>query len=328
MRLSLIVPTRGRAAVLPTLLDSLVRQSVQDFEVIVVDQNEDDRLVEMLRPERWPFPLRHLRTPDAFGASRARNAGLRHAAGDIVLFPDDDCWYPPWFLERALGLFHEHGGTAVAGRAADTDGRSINGRYDAMPGWIGRHNIWTTQIEWVVLFRREALVAVGGYDESIGVGAGTPWGAGEGQELMLRMLAAGYSAYYTPDLYGHHPELTVLTPDAELTRKGRAYARGMGYVLRRHRFSPGDGAYWIARPAIGAMLNLLRGRLRRGAYLWNVAAGRYEGWTGGAPSSSSASSSAMRRLRAQRLVKVWSVPAITCKRTWGKAASIWSRGPR
>ena len=36
----------------------------------------------------------------ARGLSRARNAGLRMIAGDIVSFPDDDCWYPPDLLQR------------------------------------------------------------------------------------------------------------------------------------------------------------------------------------------------------------------------------------
>lgn len=278
MKLSLIVPTLGRTACFPPLLDSLAQQTFRDFEVIVVDQNQDDRLVDTLRPERWPFPLNHLRTPGAFGASRARNAGLKAAAGDIVLFPDDDCWYPPWFLEKAVQLFRDHDCAALAGRAADVHGRSINGRYDAAPGWIGRHNIWTTQIEWVVLFRRDILVAVGGYDEIIGVGAGTPWGASEGQDVMLRVLAAGHRAYYDPGLYGHHPELEVQTPNSDMTRKGRAYARGMGYVLRQHHFSTAHAAYWMVRPAIGALVNLLRGRVRRSLYQWNIAIGRYEGW--------------------------------------------------
>lgn len=278
MRLSLIVPTLGRTACIPTLLDSLARQTLQDFEVIVVDQNKDDRLGEMLQPGRWPFPLHHLRTPGAFGASRARNAGLKVATGDILLFPDDDCWYPPWFLDKAVQLFRDHDCAAVAGRAADEVGRSINGRYDLAPGWIGRHNIWTTQIEWVVLFRRDALLAVGGYDETIGVGAGTPWGASEGQDVMLRVLAAGQRAYYDPSLYGHHPELDVFAPSTDMTRKGRAYARGMGYVLRQHRFSAVQATYWMIRPAIGALLNLLRGRPQRSAYQWNIAIGRYEGW--------------------------------------------------
>lgn len=279
MKLSLVVPTLGRSACFPRLLESLAGQTVQDFELIVADQNSDDRLVEVLRQERWPFPVRHLRTPGAHGGSRARNAGLKLAIGEFVLFPDDDCWYPPWFLEKALGLFSEWGCASVAGRAADLDGRSINGRYDTEPGWIGRHNIWTTQIEWVVLFRREILVALGGYEETIGVGAGTPWGASEGQDVMLRLLAAGHTAYYDPRLYGHHPELDVVTPTADMTRKGRAYARGMGYVLRRHGFGAGNAAYWMLRPVAGAVLNLLRGQVNRSIYQWNIALGRFEGWT-------------------------------------------------
>lgn len=279
MKLSLVVPTLGRTATFPTLLESLAHQTLQDFELIVADQNGDDRLVDVLRQDRWPFPVHHVRTPGAKGISRARNAGLKIATGEFVLFPDDDCWYPPWFLQKAVQLFEQQRCAAITGRAADLDGRSINGRYQTQAGWIGRHNIWITQIEWVVLFRRDVLLALGGYDEEIGVGAGTPWGASEGQDVMLRLLAAGHRAYFDPALFGHHPELDVRTPTPDMTRKGRSYARGMGYVLRQHGFGAASAAYWMVRPAVGAMLNLLRGRVQRGLYQWNVAVGRFEGWT-------------------------------------------------
>lgn len=279
MKLSLVVPTLGRTATFPKLLDSLAQQTLQDFELIVADQNPDDRLVDILRQDRWPFPIHHVRTPGAFGISRARNAGLKVATGEYILFPDDDCWYPTWFLQKAVQLFKERTCAAVTGRAADLDGRSINGRYQTEAGWIDRRNIWITQIEWVVAFRRDVLVALGGYDESIGVGAGTPWGASEGQDVMLRLLAAGHRAYFDPSLYGHHPELDVFTPTADMTRKGRSYARGMGYVLRQHGFNALIAAYWMVRPAVGAALNLLRGRVRRSVYQWNIAVGRFEGWT-------------------------------------------------
>ena len=50
MRFSLIVATLGRTAELRRLLESLAVQTHQDFEVIVVDQNTDDRVSQILAP--------------------------------------------------------------------------------------------------------------------------------------------------------------------------------------------------------------------------------------------------------------------------------------
>lgn len=276
--MSLIVATRGRAAPFQQLFESLEAQSFRAFEVIVVDQNPDDRVVPFFVEQTWSFPVRHLRTPTETGLSRGRNSGFAHADGAIVLFPDDDCWYPPHFLAFAVDRMDTLQADVVAGRAADETGRDINGRFERTAQRIDRANVWTTGIEWVVFFKRAVLEALGGYDTSIGVGAATPWQACEGQDIMLRALDRGFACFYDPALYGHHAELDV--DDPSMLRKGRAYGRGLGHVLRLHRYSVMAAANWIARPAVKALLSLARGNGQRFRYCCNVALGRSEGYLG------------------------------------------------
>lgn len=276
---SLVISTLGRTSALQDLFASLERQTFTDFEVILIDQNDDERLSEMLHDCAYRFPLRHFRRPGERGLSLGRNAGWRLAQGELIIFPDDDCWYPDTFLESAIALMNDQGCDVVAGRAADESGRSINGRYETTRQVIARTNIWTTQIEWVVLFRREVLEAIGGYDEGIGIGAATAWQSGEGQDIMLRALARGYKCVFDPNLVGHHAELNVARPDRAMRRKGRLYGRGMGHVLRQHEFRLAQRLRWIARPLGGALLNLPRNSARS-RYLLSVAAGRVEGLMG------------------------------------------------
>ncbi len=278
MNLSLIVATRGRASPFHQLFESLEAQSYRDFEVVVVDQNGDERVTPFFAERRWSFPVRHLRTPEDAGLSRGRNAGLPHARGAIILFPDDDCWYPPAFLSLAVERMGALRADVLAGRAADETGRDINGRFETAAQPITRANVWTTGIEWVVFFRRAVLDAVGGYDVGVGVGAATPWQACEGQDIMLRALGRGFACFYDPALYGHHAELAI--EDRSMLRKGRAYGRGLGHVLRRHGYGAAAAAGWIARPMARAALALARGRTRQTRYYANVALGRAEGWLG------------------------------------------------
>lgn len=105
---SLIVTTKDRTRELADLLQSLDRQRFRSFELIVSDQNADDRLLPVLAPFRQQFPLRHIRS--AGGASRGRNAGLPLATGRYVGFPDDDCWYPPDLLAIVSRVFRDHAG--------------------------------------------------------------------------------------------------------------------------------------------------------------------------------------------------------------------------
>ena len=276
--LSLVVATRGRATPFQALFESLEAQTYKDFEVVVVDQNVDSR-VGTPDAEGWSFSIRHLHTPTESGASRARNSGLAAARGACVLFPDDDCWYPPDFLAHALERKAALKADVLAGRAADpTTGRDINGRFEQVVTQIDRANVWTTGIEWVVLFDRAVLDSVGGYDVGIGVGATTPWQSCEAQDIVLRALDKNFVCVFDPSVYGHHAELDIR--DAAMLRKGRAYARGLGHVLRVHKYSKKAAASWILRPTVRAGIALARGDVTLFAYYRNVALGRLEGWRG------------------------------------------------
>ena len=273
--LSLVVATRGRAKPFRTLFESLDAQTFRSFEVVVVDQNVDAR-VGAPAQDGWSFPIKHMRTPTEAGLSRARNSGLAEATGAIVLFPDDDCWYPPHFLAYAMARMDELGADVLAGRASDESGRDINGRFEKIVARIDRANVWTTGIEWVVFFKRRVLDAVGGYDPDIGVGASTPWQACEGQDIMLRALAKRYACWFDPTVYGHHAELDINDPS--MIRKGRGYARGLGYVLGLHGYPASALATWVVRPSVRAALSLLAGKPQLARYYANIALGRFEGW--------------------------------------------------
>ena len=66
---------------------------------------------------------------------------------DVILFPDDDCWYPSWFLRRGLELLDATGAELVSGRFADETGRSINGRFASVAQYVTRRSVWIAQAE-------------------------------------------------------------------------------------------------------------------------------------------------------------------------------------
>lgn len=100
MHFSLILATIGRTEELKRFLASLDKQTLRRFELIMADQNPDDRIKPLLEPYQDHFPIMHLHRPTERGASKARNVGLQHANGDVLTFPDDDCWYLPQLLEK------------------------------------------------------------------------------------------------------------------------------------------------------------------------------------------------------------------------------------
>lgn len=276
---SLVVSTKGRSSELGILLQSLAAQSCVDFEVIVVDQNPDDRLRAYVN-QAWPFVLKFYRHEGASGASLGRNHGVRLARGEFLLFPDDDCWYPSQFLLAARAKLNQREMDVLSGRAADLRGRSINGRFDTSAKEITARDVWTTSIEWVMFVRRSMFERLGGFDGDIGVGALTPWQSCEAQDLILRAIKAGAACEYDPSLFGHHVELNIVQPDEAQIAKGRAYARGLGFVLRKHRALWIIRLYWIARPALASMLRLAQRNRAAARYFLQVALGRLEGAIG------------------------------------------------
>jgi glycosyltransferase involved in cell wall biosynthesis len=231
MRISLIVATCGRAAELQRLLESIVVQRHPDLEVIVVDQNPDDRVMRVIAPYQGALEIVHRRSEP--GATRARNVGLAVATGDIIGFPDDDCWYPAKTLGRVAAFLKASADwEGIIGHTVDASGNATLPWNDSA-GALSPAMSWRRSVTYVYFLRRHAALAVGGFDVTLGPGAGTPWGAGDDNDFMLRALKTGARVYFDPDLTVHHPPFFPGF-DALALDKRQRYARADGRVLRKH----------------------------------------------------------------------------------------------
>lgn len=276
-RLSLVVSTLNRTVELLRLFDSLANQTLTDFEVIVVDQNVDERLTSLLVAD-WPFAVTHLHRSDLKGISAGRNLGWQHAHGRVILFPDDDCWFAAGLLHDGLAEFDRLGAAILSGRAAAIDGRSINGRFARTARKITRRNVWTCQMEWITFIERSALEQLDGFDDAIGIGSLSPWQAAEGPDFILRALASGLDANFDPALSGYHDEIETIHPEPATVRKLRGYARGMGHVLAKHGCGLASILYWSARPVFNVARFAAIGQFARSRCYLSVAQGRMEGY--------------------------------------------------
>jgi hypothetical protein len=242
--------------------------------VLLVDQNEDGCL-DALVAAHPRLRMRHLRA--SRGLSHARNVALPLVEGDIVGFPDDDCRYPAWLVRRVVEAFEEQPRLDVlTGRASTYSGRDAVGRWRRGPQRLSRRTILGTHASPTMFARTEVARRVGPFDETLGAGAGTRFGAGEETDWLLRALELGARGRYDPALLVSHPAPARL--DAQQRRKARAYGRGMGHVLRRHHYPAWWGPYWASRPLASALLALSRRDLGGTAYHAAAALGRLEGW--------------------------------------------------
>jgi glycosyltransferase involved in cell wall biosynthesis len=117
---SVIIPTYKRASLIARSINSVLRQTYRDIEVIVVDDGSPDNtgeVVAAIRDERVRY-MRHERNK---GLPATRNTGIRAASGEYVAFLDDDDEWLPEKLEQQVPLLRQHGAVSC--------GYVVNRRY-------------------------------------------------------------------------------------------------------------------------------------------------------------------------------------------------------
>lgn len=281
VRFSLVVATFGRTDEVRSLLLSLAGQLEQGFEVVVVDQNDDDRLTPVLAAFAGQMRLRRLRS-GVRQLSHAKNLGMQACSGEIIGFPDDDCLYPAGVLQAAYRHLADDGAlTFVSGPAVTGAGQLGSGRWAGRSGPVSMANIWTTVIAFNFFVRRAAALEAGGFDEELGIGA--RFGSAEETDFAIRLLRGGGKGHYDFGLRVLHPD-KALTPRA--VERAFDYGAGLGRVLRKHDVGLSTTLTFAVRPLGGAALSLLRRRTLAASYYWMTLRGRVAGFLA-APSGAS-----------------------------------------
>lgn len=247
--ISLVMATYGRAEEILTLIDSLAEQTNRDFELIIVDQNSDDRLlpyIDIAKSKGIETVYHRLDRPSL---SVARNLGITLAKHDVVAFPDDDCWYDPGCISAALALFRfEPGVDIVVGRWVEqAGGKVIASHYMTRQAWRCFKSCEASSISLFV--RKDLLMALNGFDIRLGVGH---WfGSAEETDLILRALDKEASILYSSSVEVHHHYNRSSSQDLKaIFQAARRRARGTGALYAKHRLS----LYVITRGIIAPVL--------------------------------------------------------------------------
>jgi len=184
-RVSIVVPTYNRAESLRRLLDALDQTVRQDeaVEVLVIDDGSTDGTRDVLEASTLNGLV--FRRQSNAGAAAARNYGIRIARGEYVLFTDDDCVPSQTWIVDMVTKLDEEPVLAGVGGAIEPLHRGYLADF-AQAERLADHSVDADgTVQYLAtanaVFRRDALLRVGGFDEDF------PHAAGEDVDLSVRI---------------------------------------------------------------------------------------------------------------------------------------------
>ncbi|HEX5042468.1 MAG TPA: glycosyltransferase [Candidatus Polarisedimenticolaceae bacterium] len=268
-KISVVVCTRDRTALLRRCLQALLSLEGEDHEILVVDNapssEETAHLVAGL-------PVRYVRE-DRPGLDWARNRGLAEARHPIVAYTDDDAVVDPGWLRALARAFADPGVAGVTGLVVPLELESeaqnwFELRYGGMgKGLIPRTFVPSDLTPEALLathhagvganmaFRRDVLQALDGFDPALDVG--TPAQGGGDLDLFHRLLAAGHALRYASDALVWHQHRRTMP---ELWRQLYQDGRSFGVYLMKCCHSPGVRRRDVLRFALRRWVPWLVGR--------------------------------------------------------------------
>jgi glycosyltransferase involved in cell wall biosynthesis len=253
-KVTVVIPVFNRPAPIRRAIESVLAQTCQDFEIIVVDDASTDGTVASVASFTDPR-IRLIRQEHNRGASAARNAGIRAGSGTYVAFLDSDDVWLPTKLQRQLEVFErssERLGLVYVGKQRIFADGTVEVHIPSPCADLSRALLTVNVVgeTSVGMARRSALDAIGGFDETLP--------ASQDMDLWLR-LSERFLAEVVPEALvkvakgGDAGRITAsaagMTRGRELFRKKHGekmrqigelhrYLRDSGWVYQREARDP------------------------------------------------------------------------------------------
>jgi len=231
MKISAIIATYGRNIELMNLLVSISRQSYQEFEVIIIDQNSDNRVSKIIHKiEISPKKLKVIKQ-QRNNLSEARTRGIKSAIGDIYFFPDDDSIIPYDFFSKIveqLKKVPQIDFISVPVLEKDYELSKFN-RDQYKKITVKNARILTTATS--ILYKKQIVADIKSFDTHFGLGG--IFESSEDLDFVLRTLYKGYEGYFYTGTFVIHKN-PVKVYDVNTANRAYRYNRGFGALVKKH----------------------------------------------------------------------------------------------
>ena len=224
IKYSAVIPSYNAAGTIGETIEALLAQEgAEGLEIIVVDDGSTDDTSKVVRR----YPVQYIHKTNG-GPASARNLGAQAAKGEIILFLDSDCIPQAGWLKAMTEPFNDGEVSGVKGIYI-TRQKSMLARFVQLEFEERYANLYNQKyIDFVdsysAAFRKKALIAVGGFDESF------PKADNEDVDLSYKLAKAGYKMVYQPKAIVEHTHPSTLWKYIKV-KSNRGYWRMAVYKM-------------------------------------------------------------------------------------------------
>lgn len=272
-RISAVICTRNRPDLIGKAVASVLANDHDSFELLVIDQSDDDSTARALAQHLADDRLRYVHL-DRAGLSLAYNHGISIATAPLLTFTDDDCIAPSDWLTTAEQEFEAHpdvdmlyGQTLAAPELEGAPGvlPSLAIQKEERLGRGYGFRIYGMGADFAM--RKHLVDRIGGFDEALG--GGGPLRSSQDFDFQFRVYRSGAICLLSPKVWVHHYGIreTHSWPSTQI-----AYGVGDGAFYFKHVRCGDALAAWlltkrIARLTLHQLLNPVRHRPSEWPYL-------------------------------------------------------------
>lgn len=221
--ISVIIPCYNDGKYLPETISKLKLQTLPANEIIIVNDGSTDAATIELLTQLEKDPLIQVLHKENGRMSAARNFGVAHAKGAIIVALDADDYFDPSFFQKAMDVLNNEPATGVVTSYIRYFG---NRKGSAKPRGGNAFNfLFSNQCPACAMVRREAWDQIGGYDENMKLGY-------EDWEFYIRLTKAKWDVHLIPEflLYYRQTNKSTLANDTHPNRR-----QIIDYILEKHK---------------------------------------------------------------------------------------------
>ncbi|MEQ5095643.1 glycosyltransferase family 2 protein [Proteus terrae] len=259
---------------LSRLLESLSKQTIKNFELIIVEQTTPPIAKNIIENFHQDFDILFLTSKK--GLSRSRNLGSTHANGQFLLFPDDDCWYDDNFFYTLTKHIDAEKNEILTFRAANNTDINI-AKFDTTAGFCNKFNIWRRVSSISLCIEKATFDLLSGFDENLGLGSGTLTSACEDIELPLRAIFNKINVKYDPTIVARH-DIPIKREPKLVIDRAKNHMFSVGYLYKKYNYPIAFVIFSILKNITALFLYSIRLNITMVKYHYYTAIGKIKGY--------------------------------------------------